>query len=1292
MRIFHKGLILVGTPLLLGLCLSTSLFALMDKAEGERIKEAHARKSVSLLAGEMIAFSELVCLMFVSMHGSSDKVSAQYKNDVDELASKWQALDEMIKLGQVKVMTPERTAFFRRYTDDAIRFFKSRLDADGKLIAPSEDVAGTLSEIDIDSQINGMKKSLGLPAPSETENGSVSSQKDGEMKKSEFAASFKDCTRLSNELKSLVVAGDYLTKKFQDDYDLTNRQQTNIVCLALVFNLVMGVCLAVFYRSSILQRLRVIARNTELLATGFLLLPALKGNDEIAQLDRSFHDMHLQIQRASENEKNLFNNATDVICVLDSEDRFVRINPASRRNWEYEPDDLSDCALSTIIPGTDLPAVQDSIRRARESEKQVVFEASITTKAGKKRVSLWSAYWSKTDSNLYCIVHDITERKRIETMRSEFVRLMSYDLKQPLSRIAGNLSLILESVPSLSKSGSDKFAGAGRNVQRLIGLVDDLLQVASLDSGLLQIKPTETDLKEILSRACQEVEMLAREKKLSLQVETVTAEPVCLDPDRIMQVMVNLLSNAIKFSPEGKSITVSAERQGDQVVCRVSDQGRGVPAAQQKLIFERFAQVERADGKRKAGTGLGLPICKQIVEAHGGQIGVVSGEGEGSSFWFSLPCRVMSASDAASAAPAENGNAGATQDAAAPAAGIGPSSAKPASAGLRLSLAQMGIILVGIPVLFEFIFAGSLIWSLLALQNERRQEQRQRQVAFSACEMVSLITTKSALNVSRQFIPNRLFKIVEINRQWYETQRHLSELIKGDREAEKYFEKLDRAAEFFMERPEGTPRSSHGETFSPGSASFMVQQLSEGMKMARATVVVMRSLARIISHAEAVEFLSPEKELSLRNREKTMLAAGLAANLVVSLLLAAQFSLGFSRRLAIMVDNTGRLALEETLNPKIPGNDELSDLDDSFHKQSALLVESRRKERAVFDNSRDVICTVSPEGIFVSVNPAAESMWGYGRKELQQSSIFDLVIKEERETTRLTLLAALDGDRELVHECRMEKADGKIINCLWSASAKKEQNALFCIVRDITDKKELERLRQEFLALVSHDLRTPLTAISVVAELAQESVFGALTPAAAEMLAEIRSDAGSLLELINDILDLEKLEAGKLELALEDTGLSELSAELAKQVAGLPADRVNLSGEFLERKFKADFERLSRAIASVCKFMLLGAADPESLFIAARHERSGVTMKIIDSGPALPESLAGQIFERFKDIGADTKETDSSLHADLRLPLAARIIECHGGRIHFEKSNEGGNICCIFIKPAGILSEETSQA
>ncbi|WP_088888883.1 PAS domain-containing protein [Leptolyngbya ohadii] len=239
------------------------------------------------------------------------------------------------------------------------------------------------------------------------------------------------------------------------------------------------------------------------------------------------------------------------------------------------------------------------------------------------------------------VVRDVTERHRIEQIKTEFISVVSHELRTPLTSIQVALSLLDEGhVNPSSEDGQTMIHVATEGVDRLVRLVNDILDLERLESGRIRIKKQSCDAADLIHTAIDQMKDLANRSRILLEV---TAPPYAIqaDPDRIVQVLTNLLSNAIRFSPACSAIELSAEpiaREKDSFLCfRVVDQGRGIPADQLERIFERFQQVDASDSREKGGTGLGLAICRSIVQQHGGQIWAESCLGKGSTFYFTLP-------------------------------------------------------------------------------------------------------------------------------------------------------------------------------------------------------------------------------------------------------------------------------------------------------------------------------------------------------------------------------------------------------------------------------------------------------------------------------------------------------------------------------------------------------------------------------------------------------------------------------------------------------------------------------
>ena len=236
---------------------------------------------------------------------------------------------------------------------------------------------------------------------------------------------------------------------------------------------------------------------------------------------------------------------------------------------------------------------------------------------------------------IFLAFRDLTQRRQISRMKSEFVSVVSHELRTPLTSIHGSLGLLASGLLG-SEKGRRMLEIAASNTDRLIRLINDILDVEKLDSGEVEMRRAVCNADDLMNRAADVMRPMADEHGISLVTSDSNAS-IDADGDRILQCLTNLLSNAIKFSEAGKAISMTASRMGSFVRFAISDQGRGIPAEMHDSIFERFHQVDASDSRRKGGTGLGLAITRSIVQQHGGRIWVQSEVGKGSTFFFTVP-------------------------------------------------------------------------------------------------------------------------------------------------------------------------------------------------------------------------------------------------------------------------------------------------------------------------------------------------------------------------------------------------------------------------------------------------------------------------------------------------------------------------------------------------------------------------------------------------------------------------------------------------------------------------------
>ncbi|MBX9694470.1 MAG: HAMP domain-containing histidine kinase [Cyanobacteria bacterium] len=229
-------------------------------------------------------------------------------------------------------------------------------------------------------------------------------------------------------------------------------------------------------------------------------------------------------------------------------------------------------------------------------------------------------------------------KNRSERLRRDMVAMVSHDLKTPLSGTAGYVSLMIEGVYG---EPPDEFSGVLARIQselnRLMRLANDLLDIEKIESGSMELDMDEYEVEDIVDSSIETVRVIAEAKQISLSIACTDDLTLNCDSDRIIQVLVNLLSNAIKYSKDESKVEIIVQPEPRAVRFSVTDQGDGMALETQSIVFDRYKLIEQDRSLGAMGRGLGLSICKKIVELHGGEICVESEPGKGSCFWFTIP-------------------------------------------------------------------------------------------------------------------------------------------------------------------------------------------------------------------------------------------------------------------------------------------------------------------------------------------------------------------------------------------------------------------------------------------------------------------------------------------------------------------------------------------------------------------------------------------------------------------------------------------------------------------------------
>lgn len=366
------------------------------------------------------------------------------------------------------------------------------------------------------------------------------------------------------------------------------------------------------------------------------------------ELGQFFERRRMEVELAeSERRFRDFARAVDEVFFVGSEQltEFYYVSPAYEQIWEETPEQGIANPLNwfaAVIP-EHKERVAEYARLLKGDNMPGEVEIDYAIKRSDGNITWLSARCFRIETpdgrwNICGTVRDITQRKIDEQRIGEFYSVASHELRTPLTSVKGSLLLLERGRAGVLPSRAHKLTRiALKECDRLIRLVNDMLDIKTIEAGKLELGCSEFDPREVIHETLEMMQIFADDYNVNLKQELNASTMIHADKDRISQVLTNLISNAIKFSPKGGVVTVQVDESLDSVRYSVVDNGLGIPLREQYKLFKVFVQLNSANGVRRQGTGLGLAICKGIVDEHGGKLGVISDEGKGATFWFELP-------------------------------------------------------------------------------------------------------------------------------------------------------------------------------------------------------------------------------------------------------------------------------------------------------------------------------------------------------------------------------------------------------------------------------------------------------------------------------------------------------------------------------------------------------------------------------------------------------------------------------------------------------------------------------
>ena len=353
--------------------------------------------------------------------------------------------------------------------------------------------------------------------------------------------------------------------------------------------------------------------------------------NSIEQLTKEIAELNKQNTTA----QAILASMVEGVIAVDKETRITSVNQGIEGIFGVKRADINGKIFLEAIRNND---ISNLINEVLKDKKFISAELTLVWPVQKIfQVNATPLFENGNISGCLLVIHDITEMRRLETVRRDFVANVSHELKTPLTSIMGFVETLLEGALDDKENSRAFLKIIQDHATRLNNLVNDLLSLSHLESKEMALEKKSFNLRQQVEEVILGFSSQLRKKNIHIKNELPANTIILADKDRMDQVFTNLIDNAIKFNKENGAIRIYSEISADKKRIIVDDTGMGIPEKDIKRIFERFYRVDKARSRELGGTGLGLSIVKHIIELHGGSVGAESIEGAGSKFYFSLP-------------------------------------------------------------------------------------------------------------------------------------------------------------------------------------------------------------------------------------------------------------------------------------------------------------------------------------------------------------------------------------------------------------------------------------------------------------------------------------------------------------------------------------------------------------------------------------------------------------------------------------------------------------------------------
>lgn len=591
----------------------------------------------------------------------------------------------------------------------------------------------------------------------------------------------------------------------------------------------------------------------------------------------------------------------------------------------------------------------------------------------------------------------------------------------------------------------------------------------------------------------------------------------------------------------------------------------------------------------------------------------------------------------------------------------------------KLTVTQKGILLVLLPVAFELFFVFFLSTQLLQAQGEMKTILKER----AAIVQLNQICVSMMRTVLQLFTPGRMNDQAMLDLMVSQKEHALSKRKSLAVQTNLSVEVNDVCNQFDQilvilskcfdlaqtvitdpDIPSGR-RNQHLNIF------LLLEAFNANKKFAR----------KIEAMEDQFQTRIPQQLQEIQNHVLLYITVGTATGLLLSFLLSRAFSQDITNRLKTISAEAQGIFQGKSFGQEVGGVDEIAQLEKTLRQSAAQHRQARLREQAILHNAADVICSLDSRFRFTGVSAVAERRWQRTEEDLIGAPLAQILTPDSVEPT-LKALEEISRQGSGDFENKIALLDRTIAEFQWSVNWAKDEKRYFCTVHDVTELRAVERLKEQFLSIVSHDLRAPITSIGISIDLLSRGKRGDIPEKVVSVLKRADSSLSTLTVLVNELLDLSKLEAGKMTLNCALINTHDVFVKVRDSLLGL-AESAGVKLEISEERciIWADSLRLTQAITNLVSNAIKFSPRGGTVRINAQTLSEVVEIQIIDQGPGVPEADKPFVFEKFKQTSVQSNIAVKS--TGLGLAIVRAIAEAHNGNAGLKDAPEKGSIFYI---------------